>query len=80
MRKKNLALQVEGLTTDKIKQVSFYVREGEIVGFSGLMGSGRTELAKALYGSDKRIAGTVKICGRELGKNSNEQAVRMEWA
>ena len=75
--KENLALQVEGLTTDKIKQVSFYVREGEIVGFSGLMGSGRTELAKALYGSDKRIAGTVKICGRELGKNSNEQAVRM---
>ena len=72
-----IAIQVEDLTTDKIKHASFYVKEGEIVGFSGLMGSGRTELAKAIYGSDKRLSGTITVDGRALPKNSNEAAVRM---
>ena len=72
-----LALQVDGLTTDTVKNISFYVKKGEIVGFSGLMGAGRTELAKAIYGADRRLSGTVKIDGAALGKNRMELSVRM---
>lgn len=64
------ALDVEHFSTDKVRDVSFYVRKGEIVGFSGLMGAGRSELAKGIYGVDRRLSGSVKIDGRELQKNS----------
>ena len=60
-----------------IDDVSFYVRKGEVVGISGLMGAGRTELAMSLfgrsYGSD--ITGTVKIHGREVKLHSPRQAI-----
>ena len=60
-----------------IDDVSFYVRKGEVVGFSGLMGAGRTELAMSIfgrsYGSD--IHGTVKIHGKEVKLNSPRAAI-----
>lgn len=74
---KEIALNVSHLSTDKVRDISFYVRKGEIVGFSGLMGAGRTELAKGIYGADIRRAGTIEIFGESLQKNSKEKAVRM---
>ena len=60
-----------------IDDVSFYVRKGEVVGFSGLMGAGRTELAMSIfgrsYGSD--ISGTVEIYGKEVHLHSPRQAI-----
>ena len=60
-----------------IDDVSFYVRKGEVVGFSGLMGAGRTELAMSIfgrsYGSD--ISGTVEIHGKEVHLHSPRQAI-----
>jgi len=60
-----------------VDDVSFYVRSGEVVGFSGLMGAGRTELAMSIfgrsYGAD--ISGTVKIHGREVKLHSPRQAI-----
>ena len=48
-----MALSVEGLSTaKKLKDVSFEARAGEVLGFFGLMGAGRTELAKAIVGYD----------------------------
>ena len=47
-----VALKVEGLTTYRISNVSFEVRKGEVVGFAGLVGAGRTDLAKALMGEE----------------------------
>ena len=80
-----VALEVENwnvyhpLYPDKkvIDNVSFHVRKGEVVGFSGLMGAGRTELAMSIfgrsYGTD--ISGTVKIHGKEVKLHSPRQAI-----
>ncbi len=54
------ALRVENLSTkDLIKDVSFSVHKGEILGFAGLIGAGRTELIRAIVGLDKKSSGTV---------------------
>ena len=45
-------LKVSGITTDKINNVSFAVRSGEILGLGGLVGAGRTETLRALFGCD----------------------------
>lgn len=58
--------EVRGLSTDRVENISFYVGQGEIVGFSGLMGAGRTEMANALFGIDKKSSGTVLLNGHEL--------------
>ena len=59
-----VALRVEGLTIgDKVKDVTFEVRRGEILGFAGLMGSGRTETMRALFGADRAEAGQVYLHG-----------------
>ncbi|WP_125544838.1 sugar ABC transporter ATP-binding protein [Levilactobacillus lindianensis] len=66
-------LEVSGLTNDKFKDVSFSVRSGEVLAFSGLMGAGRTEIMRAIFGIDKLDAGTIKVDGKELTiKNPND--------
>jgi inositol transport system ATP-binding protein len=61
------ALQVKGLTNaGKFKNVNFEVRKGEIVGFAGLMGAGRTEVMRALFGLDEYQAGDVTIMGKKV--------------
>ena len=60
-----------------IDDVSFYVRKGEVVGFSGLMGAGRTELAMSIFGHSygSEISGTVEIHGKEVHLHSPRQAI-----
>ncbi len=70
-------LEVEGLSSDKVTDVSFHVNRGEIVGFSGLMGAGRTEMTNALYGIDKRLAGEIRVDGKPLPPDSPQAAKRM---
>ncbi|WP_125573669.1 sugar ABC transporter ATP-binding protein [Levilactobacillus huananensis] len=66
-------LEVSGLTNDKFKDISFSVRSGEVLAFSGLMGAGRTEIMRAIFGIDKLDAGTIKVDGKELTiKNPND--------
>ncbi len=63
----DVALEVEGLSCGKtFKNVSFKVRSGEIVGFAGLMGAGRTEVARAVFGLDPFTQGKIKIKGKEV--------------
>ena len=64
------AVRVEHVTNKKLRDVSMYVRKGEIVGIAGLVGSGRTELANAIYGIDAKRGGTVALFGKELKKPS----------
>jgi ABC-type sugar transport system ATPase subunit len=66
---------VENLKADNVKNVSFEVRAGEIVGFAGLVGAGRTETMRAIFGADKKESGTVKIQGREVKINFPEDAI-----
>ena len=59
-------LRVEGLSrSNAISNISFSVRQGEILGVAGLVGSGRTEMARAIFGADRADSGRVYIHGRE---------------
>lgn len=70
-------LSVSGLTTDFVTDISFKAKRGEILGFSGLMGAGRTELCRAIFGLDNRISGEVLVDGVKLEANSSEKAVEL---
>ncbi len=59
-------LRVEGLNRGTaIRNVSFALNKGEILGFAGLMGAGRTEVARAIFGADPLDSGTIRIRGRD---------------
>ncbi len=58
-----------------VNDASFSVKEGEILGVAGLMGSGRTELAKVIFGEYKRDKGTVKLKGKEINIKSVQEAI-----
>lgn len=68
------ALEVEHFTQPGVfEDVNFHVRKGEIVGFAGLVGAGRTETMRAIFGLDPHQSGTVKINGEEVNlKNAKE--------
>ncbi|NUT46454.1 MAG: sugar ABC transporter ATP-binding protein [Saccharothrix sp.] len=69
-------LVVDGLTrTGVFHDVSFQVRRGEIVGLAGLVGSGRTEVARAVFGVDRRDAGTVTVDGVRLPAGDPRAAI-----
>ncbi|RKX43058.1 MAG: sugar ABC transporter ATP-binding protein [Thermotogae bacterium] len=59
-------LRVEGLSGKKFDNISFNVRSGEIVGLFGLMGSGRTEIARTIFGVDKAESGKIFVKGKEI--------------
>ncbi|WP_455491358.1 sugar ABC transporter ATP-binding protein [Granulicatella sp.] len=72
-----VVLEVEHLNAGStVKDVSFVLRKGEILGFSGLMGAGRTEVARLLFGADKKDSGTIKINGKEVDIKSPQDAIR----
>lgn len=72
-----VVLEVNNLCRGKdIKNVSFKLRKGEILGFSGLMGSGRTEVARAIYGADRFDCGEIFINGKKINIKTPEEAVK----
>jgi ribose transport system ATP-binding protein len=71
-----VALEVRGVCCGRMVQnVSFHVRKGEILGFAGLMGAGRTETARAIFGADKKTAGEVLIDGKQVKIDTPHDAV-----
>jgi ribose transport system ATP-binding protein len=69
-------LELRGVTAGpRVQDISFSIAPGEIVGFAGLMGSGRTELARALFGIDPITAGEVLVHGRAVRLASPRQAI-----
>jgi inositol transport system ATP-binding protein len=68
-------LRVEGLSGGKVQEVSFTLRKGEILGVAGLIGSGRTEMARLLLGADRKAAGRVLLEGREARIRNPRDAV-----
>jgi ABC-type sugar transport system ATPase subunit len=68
-------LRVEGLSRGFVRDISFSLRAGEIVGLGGLMGAGRTELCRVLFGLDPAEAGTVEVAGRRVTPKNPRQAV-----
>ncbi len=72
-----VVLKVEHLNAGRmVRDVSFELRRGEILGFSGLMGAGRTETARALFGADPRDSGDVYVEGKKVSIHSPQDAVR----
>ena len=73
-----VVLKVEHLNAGKMVQdVSFELRKGEILGFSGLMGAGRTETARALFGADPRESGDIYVNGKKVDIRSPKDAVAL---
>ena len=79
------ALEVEGLTRLRnaqephatvIENVSFSVRRGEILGLAGLVGAGRTETARAIFGADPFDSGQIKVGGQEVSIRNPRDAIR----
>ena len=71
-----VALEVRGLRRGQaIRDVSFKLRRGEILGFAGLMGAGRTEVARAIFGADPLDAGEILVHGRPVRIRSPKDAV-----
>ena len=71
-----VVLRCENLNRGKhVKNVSFDLRKGEILGFSGLMGAGRTEVARLIFGADPMDSGKIYIHGKEVSIKSTKDAV-----
>ncbi len=72
----DVVLRVEGITSDVVKDVSFDVRKGEILGMSGLVGAGRTETILAILGIDRRLGGKVYLDGEEVHFRNMSDAIK----
>ena len=60
-------LEAKGLVSDAgIKPFDFFIRKGEVSGFTGLLGSGRSECVRAIFGADRVTGGTVKVSGKKV--------------
>lgn len=68
-------LAVKNVSVGPLDDVSFTVREGEIMGLAGLMGSGRTELLETIFGLRKRAAGEITVDGLRLSSRGAEKAI-----
>jgi ABC-type sugar transport system ATPase subunit len=74
----DVVLEVEGLSKEgQFRNVSFKLRRGEILGFSGLVGAGRTELANVLFGKEIADSGTVKLNGKQVNIKSPAEALKL---
>ena len=71
-----LKLAVKGVSTPLLREVDLEVRAGEIVGLAGLQGSGRTELARAIFGADPIDSGTVEVEGKPVRFRTPRQAIK----
>ncbi|MXQ47889.1 ATP-binding cassette domain-containing protein [Streptococcus pneumoniae] len=70
-----VSFEVSHLSGNDFEDVSFQVRKGEILGFSGLMGAGRTEVMRAIFGIDTLKSGQIKIDGQEVSIANPVQAI-----
>ena len=69
--RKEAILTAKGLTNKLLKNVSFHINRGEIVGFYGLVGAGKTEIARALFGADE-VSGSILFKDQEIGRSPKD--------
>ncbi|MBB3398806.1 ATP-binding cassette domain-containing protein [Rhizobium sp. BK060] len=82
-RSKAPVLTVSGVTSadrTRVRDVSFEVHHGEVFGFAGLIGSGRTELMNCLFGAEKRASGTIVLNGKDITPKSPLHALKSGMA
>lgn len=73
-------LEIKSMTTHKLKDIKLTLRKGEILGLVGLVGSGRTELVRALFGADKVATKSVYLDGKPVQINSPIDAINLGLA
>lgn len=74
-------LRVESLNAGpKVRDISFSLYEGEILGIAGLMGAGRTEMTRALFGVDEKTSGKIYLFGEEVKANSPKDSIELGMA
>lgn len=73
-----IRIKVENLTAHGAQDISFSANSGEVVGFAGLVGAGRTELAKAIFGANPIQSGSVKIDGEAIRLRSPQDGVKAQ--
>jgi L-arabinose transport system ATP-binding protein len=71
----DVLLEVSNLTTYAVRNVSFSMRKGEVLGFAGLVGAGRTEVMRAIFGADPIISGEIKIEGQPVTFHTPKDAI-----
>jgi len=71
----DVLLEVENLVTKSVNGVSFRLHRGEVLGFAGLVGAGRTEVARALFGMDKILSGSIKLDGKPVNFKAPKDAI-----
>ncbi len=71
-----VVLEVRGLTSNAFSDVSLFVRRGEVVGIAGLVGAGKTELLKAIFGDYKTTAGDILVHDKKISMSSSRKAIR----
>lgn len=80
--KNNVAIGEEGFRAEhivcgkRVRDCSFYARKGEIVGISGLMGAGRTELARAIIGAERKESGNVYVNGEKVNTKTTKESTK----
>ena len=74
---REIVLELRGVSRGRaLRDISFVLRRGEIVGMAGLIGAGRTEVARAIFGADRIDAGEIRVRGRTVRIRSPRDAVR----
>lgn len=76
VKTEEVVLDVKNLTTDKIKNITFQLHRGEILGIAGLVGAGRTEIANAIFGADSIKCGSIAIEGKSVINKSPNGAIK----
>lgn len=71
-----VVLKVQNLKSREVKNVSFELKKGEILGFAGLMGAGRTETARLICGADPMSSGDIYVDGKKVDINDPRDAVK----
>jgi ABC-type sugar transport system ATPase subunit len=72
-----VVLQVRAIrTANRVREASFELRRGEVLGLGGVIGAGRTEIARALFGADPLVGGEIVLDGRSLRLRSTADAIR----
>jgi len=72
----DVILEVKGLCTDVLEDVSFTLRAGEVLGFAGLIGAGRTEIARAIFGADPIKSGEITFAGKTVKFKQPRDAIK----
>ena len=72
----DVCLELDNVTTDHVDNISFKARKGEVLGFAGLVGAGRTEIMNSIFGIDKIHEGRILLNNKEIIINSPKEAIK----